>query len=1210
MAVPHHQARRPATLAVVVSAGVSVYLPRTLAAVAEQTHAPDVVLVVDVGAPGRDLGTGIPVHEAVTDAGLEAVTRVRVVRAPEATTFGEAVRLGLVAYRELVERAARRAHRRGWDGGLSGQGTLAPGGPWAGVTGELNPVTTGEIRAVGEGRADPAAAADWLWLLHDDSAPEPAALDQLLHAAESGRSVAVAGAKQRDWAEPDRLLEVGVRATRSARRVSDIEPGEIDQGQHDDREDVLAVGLAGALVRSDVWEELGGPDPVLGPFGDGLDLSRRARLARHRVVVVPTAVVHHARASFLGLRGDGGPTSPDRPDPRRSFLARRRAQLHNALVAAPAAAVPFLLLGLVILAPLRALWRIATKELGLAAAEIGAALAVLGAPGALWRARRTAGRTRRLSPRALAPLQATGADIRRTKRDVRRQATAARRAAQAPSELEIAERAALARRRRVVGAVVAVVLAAVALVTFLPVVQGGALTGGALLPADTRLGDLWGAARSGWVPGGDGTPGPPDALWQVLAALQLPFAAFGASTSVLLSVLVLLALPLAGAGAWFAAGAATRAVALRAWAAAGWALAPPLLLAVGQGRVGALLAHLALPWVALGVARAAGVNRRDIVLPGLVGARRVVPVTTRVTGDEPEPRVLAGPPEAGVVARRSAAGSVAAAAGAALALAVAAAGAPVLLPTSLLVLAVVAVVVPRRRLLVLAVPLPALVLLAPTVVTALSDVAGGSWRLLVSDPGRAWSAGQAPAWLGVLGWPVRPPAFPGLAGDGVAGFLATWGLLAGGAVLTALALVALVRGTARARAVRAGWLLVVAGLGVAVLSARTGVAVGSSLDGSSQVVTGWPGTGLSLVVLGMLLAAVAGGDGLRTTLAGRSFGWRQVVAAALTVLAVLGPLATVGGWLVAVRAGLGEPTALLAVTARTADPVPAVAGEMQRSGQRSRVLALVPTADGLRAELWRGPGPQLVETSSAADLRELAAVETRTGSQDSAADAAPGDDPASAADDASAPDAADAALAAVVAALAAGATEDVGPALGEHAVGVVVIPPEPGYVPPGTEPTGAERTALVARLDATAGLERVTENAAGVVWRVSTDAARSGAAESVARARVVDADGAWVQDVDAGVVKIGTELASGPEGRRLVLAEGADAGWQAWYDGRPLRATTDGWRQAFELPAHTGTLTVGYVTPLGGFWTWAQGIVLGLTALLALPVRRRRGEID
>src|SRR5699024_322915 len=84
--------------------------------------------------------------------------------------------------------------------------------------------------------------------------------------------------------------------------------------------------------------------------------------------------------------------------------------------------------------------------------------------------------------------------------------------------------------------------------------------------------------------------------------------------------------PLAGVGAWFAAGAATRSVLLRAWAAFVWALTPALLLGVGQGRLGAVLAHLALPWVALGVARAVGVNRVDTIVSGMVGAQRVGPV--------------------------------------------------------------------------------------------------------------------------------------------------------------------------------------------------------------------------------------------------------------------------------------------------------------------------------------------------------------------------------------------------------------------------------------------------------------------------------------------------------------------------------------------------------------------------------------------------------
>ncbi|MCK6211796.1 glycosyltransferase family 2 protein [Georgenia sp. EYE_87] len=1183
---------RPSTLAVVVSAGVSVYLQRTLAALAAQTHLPEVVLVVDVGAPGRDLGTGVPVHDAVAGARLDEVTRVRVVRAPEAATFGEAVRQGLEQYGELVERAAERARKR-----ERATGSLS--GSWSRVTGELTPVTTGEIRAVGVlGHApDPGARPDWLWLLHDDSAPHPAALDQLLHAAESGRSVAILGAKQRDWAEPDRLLEVGVRATRTARRVADIEPGEIDQGQHDHREDVLAVGTAGALVRRAVWEELGGTDPALGPFGDGLELSRRARLAGHRVVVVPTAVVHHARASYLGLRG--GPTAQpgealaaDGPDARRSFLARRRAQLYNGLVAAPAALVPVLVAGLLLLAPLRALWRVATKEIGLAGAEIAAALAVLAQLGALRRARRRTARVRRIPARALVPLQASGQEIRRAKRDVRRTAAAARHAAQAPSELEIAERAALARRRRTGATLTLVLLTALALAAFAPLVLAGPLTGGALLPADATWGELWRAARTDWVGAGDGHPGPADPLLQVLAVAMLPLAPFGASANALVTALVVLAVPLAGLGAWFAAGAATRSVGLRAWAAVTWALAPALLLAAGQGRLGALLAHVLLPWVALGIARAVAVDRRDVVLSGMVGARRTARARAaeaaragEVSRDAEVPD-LEGPaaPDGAVTTSRTRAGSIAAGAGAALALAGAAAGAPVLLPASLVTVVLLALVVPRRRRVLLAVPLPALVVLGPLVAAAVSDVGAGSWRLLLADPGVALASDAGPSWLAVLGWPVEPPPLPGLGADGAAAVLAQWGTALGGATLAVGALLALLRGTGRAWAVRAGWLVALVGLVAALVAARTDVAVGAGPDGVTQVVRGWAGPGTSLVVLGLLVAVVSAGDGLRAALGSRTFGVGQVAVAVLAPVLVLGPLGTAAGWLASVHQGGDDaPTQVLAVHGRGAAPVPAVAAEMQGSGARSRVLALSPAGETLRAEIWRGAGPQLTAASAVAALRDLAPDEL---------------------------DAADAEIARTVAAMSVGAGEDVAEVLGGHAVGIVVVPPEPADVPAGMEPTTTERAALIEQLDATAGLDRVTENESGVIWRVSRESGQPGSASSVARARVVDADGAWEQDVEAGPTRIGTELPSGPEGRTLVLAERADPGWRAWYDGRPLRATTDGWRQAFELPAHTGTLTVSHEAPGGTAWAWVQGIVVGLTVLLALPIRRRRTEVE
>jgi len=48
------------------------------------------------------------------------------------------------------------------------------------------------------------------------------------------------------------------------------------------------------LVRRDVWDALGGPDPAVRRGRDDLDLCRRAHQAGHRVVVVPRAVVAHA----------------------------------------------------------------------------------------------------------------------------------------------------------------------------------------------------------------------------------------------------------------------------------------------------------------------------------------------------------------------------------------------------------------------------------------------------------------------------------------------------------------------------------------------------------------------------------------------------------------------------------------------------------------------------------------------------------------------------------------------------------------------------------------------------------------------------------------------------------------------------------------------------------------------------------------------------
>src|SRR5690606_4978160 len=279
--------------AVVVTRGSSPYLGATLAAVRAQSRVPDDVVVVDVDTAPATSG-----HQDLQLGGA------RYVAGAGARTFGEAVDVALAAV------------------GVPEQG--------------------------------------WLWLLHDDSAPAPGALAALARAVEHSRAVAVAGCKQRRWehdadgapldpGEADRgvLVEVGHTVSPLSRRMTGIDDTEIDQGQHDAREDVLAVGLAGALVRASAWREVGGTDPAYGQLGDSTDFCVRVRLAGHRVVVVPDAVVRHAQVS---QRGPGAPG------------ARRRAQLYLRLTSVAPWILPLAMLGMLLWAPVAAGYRLALKQ--------------------------------------------------------------------------------------------------------------------------------------------------------------------------------------------------------------------------------------------------------------------------------------------------------------------------------------------------------------------------------------------------------------------------------------------------------------------------------------------------------------------------------------------------------------------------------------------------------------------------------------------------------------------------------------------------------------------------------------------------------------------------------------------------------------------------------------------------------------------------------
>lgn len=143
--------------------------------------------------------------------------------------------------------------------------------------------------------------ASHLVLSHDDVAPAPDAVRCMVEEAYRSNAGVVAP-KLVEWSHPDRLLQVGMAADKGGAFSSRVEPGELDQEQHDAVRDVFVAQGGFVLVRADLFKTLGGFDPSMFMFGEDLDLSWRAHIAGARVLVVPSARVRHLEATTTRRR--------------------------------------------------------------------------------------------------------------------------------------------------------------------------------------------------------------------------------------------------------------------------------------------------------------------------------------------------------------------------------------------------------------------------------------------------------------------------------------------------------------------------------------------------------------------------------------------------------------------------------------------------------------------------------------------------------------------------------------------------------------------------------------------------------------------------------------------------------------------------------------------------------------------------------------------
>ncbi|HEY0639189.1 MAG TPA: glycosyltransferase family 2 protein, partial [Pseudonocardiaceae bacterium] len=242
---PLPDVRTAPVLTVLVCHDGAAWLPDVLAALGALATRPRYVLAVDTGSTDET--------PALLAAALDGRLLDGVLTLPAGTGFGDAVR-------HAVERAEDR---------------------WG----------------------DPGS---WVWLLHDDSAPAPDCLDVLLGAAGASPSVALLGPLCLDWDDPRLVVEAGLSTDAAGHRqtglgAAELDPGLLGGGLAQNTE-VLAVGSAGALVRRDVWNALGGFDPAMPLLRDDLDLGWRANRADHLVLVVPAARIRHAAAGSRGER--------------------------------------------------------------------------------------------------------------------------------------------------------------------------------------------------------------------------------------------------------------------------------------------------------------------------------------------------------------------------------------------------------------------------------------------------------------------------------------------------------------------------------------------------------------------------------------------------------------------------------------------------------------------------------------------------------------------------------------------------------------------------------------------------------------------------------------------------------------------------------------------------------------------------------------------
>lgn len=762
-----------------------------------------------------------------------------------------------------------------------------------------NKATTGWSQAINQARAalttdtGERVSQGWLWLLRDDTEPDTDALSKLFVAVDGAPSVVIAGPKQRLSRQRTMLREFGETMTVWGERQAIVDR-ELDQAQYDRMSDVLAVGDAGMLVQVDVFDTLGGFDPALDPLDAPLDLGVRARLAGHRVLAVPPAITYVAQSpadwrvgkdvSFFNM-----------------YRLDRAAWLYRRFVYAPWwALIPLILVALP-WSLVRAVIHFVSKHPDTAVADIAGTLGALGKLPSVLPAKARLTKSKTVSWSALRSLRMAPAQ-RRRRRQLQKEARFA----------ALEEKARLRSRPSFWpgGLWMTLGLGVLSVLVTGPLLAARALGGGGLIPLSSNLETLWSGTR--WLQ--------PDTV-QNMWGERLVAADPGAVLIVLLGSVTWWEPSLAIVWFW---GAAIALAGLIAWWAGSqllsqsmpttvfavvWALAPTFLMALADGRITAVIVHLALPWL----------------------------LASAMTAHDSWQR----------------------AAQAGFATAVVVAAAPVLWPAVAVGWIVVLIATGWRtplRTVLGTLPLaflPSVVwwiprFIAPTEGPLLAGL--GRW---LADPGVPVAFEASPWWLAVAGWPAVPT---GGIFDGF--FPGHEPLVLAGLALPVLVLAVTVVATTRID----GMVIAATLIPLGAITAVTAPAISQGFVGDNLVGI-WPGSAVSLMMLGAVMAAAMTLDDVHpiSTFPGIPHLARKVGAWTLALVTVFA----------AGFAGLGEGTRhwsgqspIEPLSEARLVPALVAADAPQFPWQGLLIITDMGPEDPLRVSVERGAGSRLDDASS------------------------------------------------------------------------------------------------------------------------------------------------------------------------------------------------------------------------------------------------------